>query len=184
MEETIYLIGSNGFIGKNLVKDFPDINFSLWSHSANQNTNYFDLLDEESWVNLINNKPKVVVLLSWPGLPNYDELFHVTRNLPACLKLFKVLKDNGLERIIITGTCYEYGLLNGLIKEEFKTSPVNQYAIAKDTLRKSIFRISKKSKIKVCWLRIFYLYGEDQKKKSLYHSLLKSINLENTFNIS
>ncbi len=184
MIDKIHLIGSNGFIGKNLVKNYPKNNFILWSHTQNKNTNYFDLLDEESWGDLIKKRPKIVVLLSWPGLPNYNETYHVSRNLPACLKLFEILKKNGLEKIVITGTCYEYGLLNGSVNEESKTNPINQYAIAKDTLRKSIFRMSKKSEIKICWLRIFYVYGEDQNKNAIYPSLINSINLGNNFNIS
>ena len=133
MKDKIHLIGSNGFIGKNLVKNYPENNFILWSHSKNENKNYFDLLDEQSWGDLIKQKPEIVVLLSWPGLPNYNETFHVTRNLPACIKLFEILKKNGLKKIVITGTCFEYGLLNGSVNEESKTDPINQYAIAKDT---------------------------------------------------
>ena len=184
MLDKVHVIGSNGFIGKNLLKNYPTNEFILWSHSKNKNTNYFDLFNEESWKELIKQNPKIVVLLSWPGLPNYNETFHVSRNLPASLKLFEILKQNGLKKIVITGTCYEYGLLNGSIKEESKTDPVNQYAIAKDTLRKSIFAISKNSDIEICWLRIFFVYGEDQNKNSIYPSLISSINSGETFNLS
>ncbi len=184
MTDKIHLIGSNGFIGKNLVKNYPKNNFILWSHSKNTNTNYFDLLNEESWKDLIKQMPKVVVLLSWPGLPNYNDSFHVRRNLPACIRLFEILKKNGLKKIVITGTCYEYGLSNGSVNEEYITNPINQYAIAKDTLRKAIFCMSKNSKIKICWLRIFYVYGEDQNKNAIYPSLINSIRSGNTFNIS
>ncbi len=184
MTDKIHLIGSNGFIGKNLVKNYPKNNFILWSHSKNTNTNYFDLLNEESWKDLIKQMPKVVVLLSWPGLPNYNDSFHVRRNLPACIRLFEILKKNGLKKIVITGTCYEYGLSNGSVNEEYITNPINQYAIAKDTFRKAIFCMSKNSNIKICWLRIFYVYGEDQNKNAIYPSLINSIRSGNTFNIS
>lgn len=184
MKDKIHLIGSNGFIGRNLVKDYPKNDFILWSHSKNKNTNYFDLLIEKSWGDLIKQMPKVVVLLSWPGLPNYNDSFHVYRNLPACLKLFETLKKNGLKKIIITGTCYEYGLSNGSVNEEYTTDPINQYAIAKDTLRKAIFSMSKNSNIKICWLRIFYVYGEDQNKNAIYPSLINSISSDKAFNIS
>ena len=115
MTDKIHLIGSNGFIGKNLVKNYPNNDFILWSHSNNKNTNYFDLYDEQSWLDLIKQRPKLVILLSWPGLPNYNDAFHVSRNLPACIKLFETLKKNGLKKIVVTGTCYEYGLSNGSV---------------------------------------------------------------------
>ena len=184
MTDKIHLIGSNGFIGKNLVKNYPNNDFILWSHSNNKNTNYFDLYDEQSWLDLIKQRPKLVILLSWPGLPNYNDAFHVSRNLPACIKLFETLKKNGLKKIVVTGTCYEYGLSNGSVNEENTTNPINQYAIAKDSFRKSIFSMSKNSKIKICWLRIFYVYGEDQNKNAIYPSLINSIRSGKTFNIS
>ncbi|MDC3183843.1 NAD(P)-dependent oxidoreductase [Prochlorococcus sp. AH-716-B20] len=184
MREKIHIIGSNGFIGKNLIKNFPRKEYVLWSHSKKEDFNFFDLLNNETWTDLINQKPKIVILLSWPGLPNYNEYFHVNRNLPLCLKLVEILKDNGLQKLIITGTCYEYGLINGQIKEECITKPLNQYAIAKDTLRKSLFEIHKNTTLKICWLRIFYVYGKDQNKNSLYPSLLDSIKSNSSFAIS
>ena len=71
-----------------------------WSH---QSKNYFiDIYEEESWMNLLKFNPKRVILLSWPGLPNYNATFHVTKNLPQLIKLLKLLIINGLKKIVIT----------------------------------------------------------------------------------
>ena len=42
------------------------------------------------------------------------------------------------KKILVTGTCYEYGLQEGKLNEEQNTYPHNFYALAKDTLRKHI----------------------------------------------
>ena len=68
------------------------------------------------------------MLLSWPGLPNYNEIFHVTRNLTACIALFEQLAASGLKRILVAGSCYEYGLQNGPLKEDQPTDPQSCYA--------------------------------------------------------
>lgn len=44
----------------------------------------------------------------------------------------------GVKQILVTGTCFEYGLQNGCLSEEMPTVPVTQYGLSKDTLRKSL----------------------------------------------
>ena len=39
--------------------------------------------------------------------------------------------DFGVKKIVVTGTCYEYGLKEGLIYNTYKTNPVVEYAKAK-----------------------------------------------------
>ena len=106
----IHLLGSEGFIGSAVKRQAGEHQLHCWSHRNVDPSTHFDLFDRASWDTLLNCKPTHVILLSWPGLPNYQENFHVTRNLPACIDLIEQLAAVGLERIVIAGTCYEYGL--------------------------------------------------------------------------
>ncbi len=184
VKHSIHILGSGGFIGKSILRNHPKTSFCLWSHQDNQKSEYFDLNNEDSWEKLINQKPKIVILLSWPGLPNYNDAFHLKKNLPSCINLVEKLIENGLEKLTITGTCYEYGMANGSMKEDLITSPVNQYGLAKDTLRKSLLQFCLTKSVKLCWLRIFYPYGPNQNENALIPSLLRSIKLEEPFKIS
>src|SRR6266704_2203185 len=56
---------------------------------------------------------EAAIHLAWPGLPNYDSLFHVEENLPADYRFLKSLVIGGIEQLLVTGTCLEYGLRNG-----------------------------------------------------------------------
>ncbi len=171
----IHVVGSGGFIGsaiKRIAPKFDNANIVYWGRKE---PNYFDLLSPDSWNDLIAARPECVVLLSWPGLPNYQETYHVTRNLSLSLQLVIQLVDNGVRRIIIAGTCYEYGLQNGELREDLATQPVNQYAIAKDCLRKSVEAMAAQRQFEYGWLRIFYPFGEGQNPKSLLPSLDRSI---------
>jgi len=173
---TIHVLGSNGFIGSALQRVSEDLSLYCWSHTQSDPDHHFDLLDSSSWQSLITRQPSHVILLSWPGLPNYQEPFHITRNLPACIDLIDRLAPRGLQRLVVAGTCYEYGLKNGQLNEHQATDPVNCYAIAKDTLRRLIETRYKESDLKWCWTRIFYPFGEGQNPNSLLPSLQRAID--------
>jgi dTDP-6-deoxy-L-talose 4-dehydrogenase (NAD+) len=151
---------------------FDDANLFFWGRKEQ---NIFDLLVPESWEALADARPECVVLLAWPGLPHYQEPYHVTRNLPLSLQLVLKLVDSGIRRIVIAGTCYEYGLKNGQLVEHHATQPVNQYAIAKDCLRKSIEALAAQLRFEYQWLRIFYPFGEGQNPNSFLPSLDRAI---------
>ena len=179
MQEPIHIIGSNGFIGKALKRSINADKIICWSH---QSKDYFiDIYEEESWMNLLKLNPKRVILLSWPGLPNYNGTFHVTKNLPQLIKLLELLIINGLKKIVITGTCYEYGLKNGKLSEDISAEPVSQYGIAKNCLMHSLRNLCSSNSVNWCWGRIFYPFGPEQNENSLIPSLIKAINNNDDF---
>ena len=172
----IHIIGSGGFIGKAIKHEAVNSSLQCWSHNHSEADGFFDLLNSKSWSNLLDQHPTNVVLLSWPGLPNYNEHFHVTRNLPACIELIEQLANVGLKRIVVAGTCYEYGLQNGPLREDQLTDPINCYAIAKDGLRRVLASRSVRLNFNWCWARIFYPFGNGQNPNSLLPSLQRSID--------
>lgn len=172
---TIHILGSQGFLGRALQDVSAAQPLRCWSHRESNPDQHFNLLDPESWNALLHSKPTHVILLSWPGLPNFDQPFHVTRNLPACLHLIDQLISVGLKRLIVTGTCYEYGLQNGPLKEDMLTDPVNCYGIAKDSLRRLIQNLYTDISLQWCWARIFYPTGIGQNPSSLIPSLIQAI---------
>jgi dTDP-6-deoxy-L-talose 4-dehydrogenase (NAD+) len=174
---TIHILGSQGFLGRALQDVSHDQLLRCWSHRESNPYHHFNLLEPESWNSLLNSKPTHVILLSWPGLPNFNQPFHVTRNLPACLHLIEQLTAVGLKRLIVSGTCYEYGLQNGPLKEDLFTNPVNCYGIAKDCLRRLIQNLYADQQLQLCWARIFYPIGIGQNPSSLIPSLVQAIKV-------
>jgi nucleoside-diphosphate-sugar epimerase len=170
----IHLIGSSGFIGKAIQRQASSNELACWSHQSGA-SHHFDLLNPKTWHDLLADHPKLVILLSWPGLPNYHKSFHLIQNLPASLQLVEKLIESGIERIVVAGTCYEYGLQNGCLGEDLTTDPVNHYAIAKNAFRKSLSLLCNASGIRWCWLRVFYPYGDGQNPQSILPSLQRAI---------
>ena len=178
----IDIIGAGGFIGKNIQRFQNNNNLIKWSHSSKEYN--FDIYDQNSWENLFNTKPKKILFLSWPGLPNYDSTSHVVKNLPVMINFFEQLIRRDVERIVVTGTCYEYGIMTGKLSENFPVEPINQYAIAKNTLRQVLQKLCHENNVSFAWARLFYPYGEFQNPKSLIPSLKRAIkNNEKIFTI-
>jgi nucleoside-diphosphate-sugar epimerase len=126
-----------------------------------------------------------VIHLAWRGLPNYKSLFHYETNLPADYRFLKSLVTAGYPQMLITGTCFEYGMRNGCLSEEMATLPANAYALAKDTLRKFLEMLQTEIPFRLQWARLFYMYGEGQNPNSLLAMLDQAIERgDSAFNMS
>lgn len=180
--QTLDLIGGNGLIGSSIKKVSNNLIIKDWGISS-KSYGYFNLMNEESWGKILESNPKNIIFLSWPGLPNYLEDFHILDNLTMSIKFLKLLFKKNITKIVIAGTCYEYGLLEGKLSESIKTVPKTKYGLAKDSLRNFIELEAKSYQLDWCWLRIFYPYSM-QKSNTLYSSLIKAIkNKEDNFSL-
>lgn len=129
--------------------------------------------------------PDAVIHLAWEGLPNYDSLHHFESELPSHYQFLKNLVHSGLKQIIVTGTCFEYGMQSGLLHEDLETQPNNPYGFAKDALRRQLEYLKVDYPYKLTWARLFYLYGDGQAKNSLYPQLQKAVERgDKVFNMS
>ncbi len=130
-------------------------------------------------------QPDAVMHLAWAGLPNYKELFHFEENLPANYRFLKALVEGGVGQLLITGTCFEYGMQNGCLTEDITTQPENPYGLAKDTLRRFLQVLKQQHTFILQWARLFYMHGHGQNSNSLLAQLDRAIdNGETSFNMS
>lgn len=129
--------------------------------------------------------PDAVAHLAWQGLPNYGELFHYEHNLPADYRFLKDMLALGVRQLLVTGTCFEYGMQSGCLAEDGATDPGNPYALAKDTLRRFLQQLQKKQPFLLQWARMFYLHGPGQNAKSILSQLDAALDDgQTTFNMS
>lgn len=193
----ILLTGATGFIGSYLLQELLKRNHTVIATYTNfkkikieflsQNVKFVEFnLHQDFKENLFDkfDKPDMLIHLAWAGLPNYNELFHI-ENLHYHYDFIKNLVSNGLENVTVSGTCFEYGKVNGCLSENMPTNPNNSYAIAKDNLRKYIQILQKHYEFSYKWIRLFYMYGKGQSEKSLLSILEKDIkNGKKIFNMS
>ncbi len=126
-------------------------------------------------LNLISDVDSVIHL-AWAGLPNYNSISHITENLVGNFSFISSLISAGCRQILITGTCLEYGMQYGALTEDAPTFPNNPYALAKDTLRKSLDMMRKNNPFCLQWARLFYMYGQGQNPRSLIAQLDHAID--------
>jgi nucleoside-diphosphate-sugar epimerase len=119
-------------------------------------------------------RPDVLIHLAWDGLPNYASRHHFERELPAQYYFLKSLIQSGLKKLLITGTCFEYGMQSGALAEDTLTMPANPYGFAKDVLRKQLEFLQRDQYFQLIWARLFYLYGDGQSANSLLSQLRKA----------
>jgi len=126
-----------------------------------------------------------VLHLAWEGLPNYRDEGQVTDVLPRHLEFLTGLVARGVRRLLVTGTCLEYGLAEGRLSEATPCSPVLAYGRAKVALRAALEPVCAAHGASLVWARLFYLHGPGQSEKSLLSQLDRAITAgAETFNMS
>lgn len=131
----------------------------------------FDQPDQGLYERL--GQPDALIHLAWGGLPHYRSAHHTDVELPMQRRLLETLLREGLPRLVVAGTCFEYGMQSGELAEDMPTKPDNPYGQAKDLLRQHLESLQQQVGFQLAWARLFYMFGEDQSPKSLY-PLLRS----------
>jgi nucleoside-diphosphate-sugar epimerase len=139
---------------------------------------------KSNWYNYLR-KPDLLIHLAWSNLPDYQNNVHLTNNLPNNILFLENLISNGLRSLVVTGTCFEYGLQQGEMFEDTPTYPQNCYSISKDSLRRYLEIITKSLNCHFKWLRLFYMYGDGQSSTAIISQLKKAVeNGNKEFNMS
>ncbi len=127
----------------------------------------------------------VLIHLAWVGLPNYNSLHHFESELPAQYRFLKTAVESGVKHLVVTGTCFEYGMKSGPLSESTEPAPRNPYGFAKDTLRRQLEYLQQVKPFNLTWARLFYLYGDGQAKNSLLPQLEAAVcRGDSVFNMS
>ncbi|MDR2116407.1 MAG: NAD(P)-dependent oxidoreductase [Planctomycetaceae bacterium] len=188
----ILVTGASGFIGCYVVGQLLRAGHDIVTTSTKTELLSDNVLHIPCDLNIERNdfyelfrRPDAVIHLAWQGLPNYDELFHIERNLRTSYYFLKQMIESGTKNINVIGTCFEYGLQEGCLSEDLPANPNTVYGVAKNTLRIFLEQLQKKSPFDFKWIRLFYLYGTNQNKNSILEQLKSAIKRgDKIFNMS
>ena len=119
--------------------------------------------------------PDALVHLAWGGLPHYRASHHLDTELPLQRAFLRACLSSGLRRLVVAGTCLEYGMAEGERAETDATAPVTAYAQAKLQLLDALRADCEAHDTDLTWLRLFYVYGDGQAPTSLRSQLQAAV---------
>lgn len=121
-------------------------------------------------------RPASMIHLAWGGLPRYQSSHHLDVELPLQRGFLESCVRDGLNHLVLSGTCLEYGLQSGELHEQLPALPCTQYGKAKDVLRRRLEALRSQSSLRLTWFRLFYLYGPGQSSSSLYSQIRAALD--------
>jgi nucleoside-diphosphate-sugar epimerase len=191
----IAVTGATGFIGRHVIAEFgrrsifPVVMLQPSAESKQPLLEYaivpIDLKYPPANAFDLLGQPDTLIHLAWAGLPNYKSLHHFEEELPAQYRFLKGLIESGLKNLLVTGSCFEYGMQSGPLSENMETRPSNSYGFAKDMLRRQLEYLQRFQPFNLTWTRLFYLYGEGQAGNSLLPQITTAVEKgDSVFNMS
>jgi dTDP-6-deoxy-L-talose 4-dehydrogenase (NAD+) len=178
----IAVTGATGFIGRHLLTALQNTDVEIVALVRKPcalgdavRTVVMDIAQASDDVYTQLGMPDVLIHLAWDGLPNYKSLHHFETELPKHYAFLKQLIESGLPKLVVTGTCFEYGMQSGALATSTPIQPANPYAYAKAALHQQLQFLQNNHAFTLTWARLFYLYGEGQAPSSLYSLLQQAI---------
>ncbi len=183
----ILVTGAFGFVGTHIVRtlsreknEFLILDKTDQCCSLPENFNFeiinYDLADIQSCKDNIKRfNPQACVHLAWEGIPDYS--YGVSKkNLDNSLNLIDfIVNETDCKKIVISGSCYEYGKTTGVCKESDQVGMSSFFSWAKYSLYRYCQYVCDKSDVNFVWFRIFYVYGPGQRKECLVPTLIRSL---------
>ena len=177
--------GASGFVGRHVVAELErlDLSPTLWVRPCSvvperwtrHRVVRIDILRPPDQLWELLGRPEVLIHLAWGGLPNYFSLHHFENELPAHYRILKRLVREGLPRLLVAGTCFEYGHQSGSLSEGLATWPDNPYGLAKEMLRRQLHHLQSELPFALTWARLFYLHGDGQSPNALLPQLRAAV---------
>ena len=184
VDKKVLITGGTGFIGKNVVNEllkrgyevhslvyppFAEEQEGLVQHEMN-------LLDSEAVKDFfVKNHFENLIHLAW-----YVGKGCQTSNVNlswvmASLNLLQQFKNNGGQKVLMTGSVSEYDYRNGYLTEDF-SSLNNEYLYGKSKAALYILskEYSKLNGLDFKWARLFNVYGPNEREQRLMPSVINS----------
>ena len=127
-------------------------------------------------------KNNCIIHCAWNNVQNTLATSHYSHALEQ-IKFFEKLSEYNPKKLIITGTCYEFGLTTGAVSINDQTNQILHMLKQKNLY--AVRQIRSLMSAQIGCLGSLYMYGKGQHDKSIYSQLVTAIqNNEVAFNMS
>jgi nucleoside-diphosphate-sugar epimerase len=182
----VLLTGATGFIGRHCIKTLVEKGFEVHAtHSKSPPTHQsdiiwhqIDLFDSGQVAKLLSQlQPSHLLHLAWYVVPgklatSIDNFFWVQ----SSLELVRRFAENGGQRIVISGSGYEYDWNYGYCSELVTPLvPNTLYGICKNSLCALVEAYCNKMGLSSAWGRVFFLYGPYEHPNRLVPAVIRPL---------
>jgi len=182
----ILLTGANGFLGTHLTNALKSARheFLLLDHTNMAVPNLpmakflqCDLSEIANFGEEIRKfHPQAVVHLAWQGIPDFSPNFSILNLLNSIQFLDLIVRETNCSKIIISGSCVEYGAKQGACTEDECSVSTSYLGWAKKAIYDYARVLCEKTPVDLIWFRIFYVYGPGQRANSLIPTLVRAFS--------
>jgi nucleoside-diphosphate-sugar epimerase len=191
----ILITGGSGFIGRYVVKELSGIKNKIQVLYLNSEKQQLEDNNDVDWLNadiaylstykdqIKKFDPEVVIHMAWQGIPDFSEAMSKTNLITSTNFLDFIIDETNCKKIIVSGSCFEYGKVNGAVKESDDTNITSYFSWAKQSLYKYLSFKCSENNINLIWFRFFYVYGHGQREASLIPYIIKTFKTKTKLNI-
>ncbi len=190
--KNLLITGSSGFIGSYCADNFEKHNYNIYCISSKNNKafnkkNFLKKTFEVSKIRNFIKKNKINYVLLSHGSTNHVRDFNkIYKDHFLFTKLIiENLDLKYLKKIIFLSTGDEYGHVKKLpIKEDFCCRPNSNYSLVKNITTNFLINYFHKKKVSVIVLRLFLIFGKNQRLPRLIPLLKDTLKKNRTFHIN
>ena len=181
----ILVTGASGFLGRHLMPLLKQHDVMRLTRSTAEpslmgeggKSLIADLSHEGSWQEEVERfSPEYCIHLAWEGLPDYS-LTRCRVNLNTSLMLLETLVKARVKRVVVAGSCWEYGRASGPVREDMAPIDCGVFASTKHAVRTVFDSIARDAGFECRWARLFFVYGSGQRSTSLIPNLYSAYAL-------
>ncbi len=175
INQTIWISGSRGFIGKHLVNylkndySVKSLSYGLNYKSKNDHIelNFLKIADLQKLISN-NHIPDIFIHLGWDSMTDPSSKIHIHENVTMSKNLIDILYENGLKKFLFLGSMTEYGGLEGILSENMKPGNIlTNYAKGKSIVGSYGIQQAKLKNKFFIHMKLFYTFGPGQRSNSL-----------------
>ena len=173
LNKNILIIGGSGFIGSHLCsaaksKGMNVTNISLKKQVKGVQNYNFNISSKDSFQADIKKK-KFHYIINCGGYINHSDFSLggdniIEQHLGGLYNLINLLDLKELIRLVQLGSSDEYGLINAPQSEDDKCFPSTPYSYSRYSASKFLEMLGKNNNLKFTTIRLFLVYGPNQKK--------------------
>ncbi len=185
LKTKIMLTGATGFLGKHVLSELcrQDYVIAAYIRDASQASLFEPYESVKSVPFNIESSTQdsfedgsVLIHLAWGGVRDTLSNDHLSSWQSHYLFIRNAV-TSGVKKVVVAGTCYEYGMSYGPVSADACASPITPYAIAKNNLHNALRLLQQETDFELIWARIFYVYGPGQSENSILSQFEKAINI-------